>query len=178
MRKKVLAILGTSVVMIFIIGYGLSFLLANTTPSEEEIDIAQTEIDEFFYEEGKDFDDSQLIEVSFVGKDKYMTELTVQDLIHSMSHQKVKAKQKWGRVILITQEKVATLIKIVETNYNKYEHSDIYLDILNRWYANDFSKADKDHNAIWKLQNGNIGDATGLLNAVEELEYIEQNGVR
>ena len=92
-----------------------------------------------------------------------------------MSHQKVVANQKWGHDILITQERVGILIDVV--GKNDFTHSNI-LDILNCWYIGDFSQADKDHNAIWKIQNGNIGKARGLLNAVEQLEYLEKNGVR
>lgn len=166
MRKKVLAILTTSAVFMVMAGYGISFFLG---PSEEELAAAQEVIDETFHGIDENITQYAVDEILFQKKD--MNEAQVQDIIHSMSHQKVKADQKWGS-ILITKERIGKLIKIVEANYYKYEFSDIYLDILNRWYVGDFSKADKDHNEIWTMQGGTIGKAKGLLNAEEERKFI------
>jgi hypothetical protein len=47
------------------------------------------------------------------------------------------------------------------------------LDILNRWAEGDFSRADKDHNAIWNVQGGTIGEATGVMSPEEEQQYLE-----
>ncbi len=101
-----------------------------------------------------------------------MTEYSVQSAIHGMSHQKVKADDKWG-FIPLTAERVARLKAVVEAN--EYEEKGLYLDILNRWSNNDFSKVDHDHNAIWELQNGTIGRATGILSAEEEKAFIEEH---
>jgi hypothetical protein len=103
-----------------------------------------------------------------------MGEAEVQSLIHHMSHQKVKAAKKWGAV-LITPALISRLIEIVETNSLQFGQADVYLDILKRWEKGDFSLADKDHNKIWKLQNGTVGKATGLLSSSEEQKYIERN---
>ncbi|HZG70252.1 MAG TPA: DUF6241 domain-containing protein [Chondromyces sp.] len=103
-----------------------------------------------------------------------MTEEEVQIAIHHMSHQKIKAKRKWG-ALQITPERIDRLIEVVEINESKHEQSAVYLSILNRWKKGDFSKVDKDHNAIWRLQGGTIGKATGLLSAKEEEKYIKQN---
>lgn len=175
MTKKVLAILASSIVMMFIMGYGISFFLAG--PSNDEIDSAQAEIEELFLGK-KSLGHSVYSEELFgtMAKDKLLSEELIQDTIHWMSHQKIKADQKWGHDILITQERVGILIEVV--GKNNFSHSNTYLDILNRWYVGDFSQADKDHNAIWKIQNGNIGKARGLLNAVEQLNYLEKNSVR
>ncbi len=52
-------------------------------------------------------------------------------------------------------------------------NEDVYRDILERWADGDFSRVDQDHNAIWNMQNGTIGKATGILNAEEEKVYKE-----
>ncbi|MBS4206555.1 DUF6241 domain-containing protein [Bacillus sp. FJAT-50079] len=103
-----------------------------------------------------------------------MTEYAVQDAIHAMSHQKVKADEKWG-FLPLTQDRVKRLIEVVEKNEKEYNHSNIYLDILRRWEKSDFSSVDKDHNAIWELQGGTIGKAYGILSPEEEKAFIRKH---
>ncbi|WP_338471846.1 DUF6241 domain-containing protein [Niallia sp. XMNu-256] len=98
-----------------------------------------------------------------------MTEGKVQNVIHQMSHQKVRAEEKWG-FIPLTMERVNRLIEVV--NANQYEHEGVYLDILKRWKNNNFSHVDTDHNAVWSLQNGTVGKATGILTVEEEQQFI------
>lgn len=92
--------------------------------------------------------------------------------IHAMSHQKVKAKEKWS-MIPLTQDRVARLIYVIENG--EYDKSEMFLDILYRWRDNDFRQAVNDHNKMWKLQLGTVGRATGLLSAEEEREFIEKH---
>jgi Family of unknown function (DUF6241) len=101
-----------------------------------------------------------------------MKEEQVQNVLHKMSHQKVRAEKKWG-FIPLTRERVDRLIEVVKVN--QFEHSDVYLDILNDWKDSNFSSVDVDHNAIWVLQNGNVGKATGILSIEEEIQFIEQH---
>jgi hypothetical protein len=101
-----------------------------------------------------------------------LTEDEVLNYMHGMSHQKVVAEEKWLHYEM-TNERIQFLIGVVESG--RYENSDLYLDILNRWAEGDFSKADKDHNAIWNLQGGTIGKATGVLSTEEEQQYLEDN---
>ncbi|MBM7702113.1 DUF6241 domain-containing protein [Metabacillus iocasae] len=103
-----------------------------------------------------------------------MVEEDIQNALHGMSHQKVKAKDKWG-FIPLTDDRINRLLDIVTKNKAAYKHSDTYLAILTRWQAHDFSKIDKDHNAIWKLQKGTIGKAKGILSLEEEKEFIQEN---
>ena len=112
------------------------------------------------------------IEIEFIS---LMEEYQVRSAIHAMSHQKVRAADKWV-FLPMTPERVERLIEVVELNKDKYEHDVLYLQILNRWKNNDFSQADKDHNAIWKLQGGNVGRATGVLTfEKEEKEFIKKH---
>jgi hypothetical protein len=101
-----------------------------------------------------------------------MKELTMQNTIHFMSHQKVKAEEKWGSVPL-TEQRIDRLLAILEAK--KFKHERIYRDILMRWKEGDFSQVDRDHNAIWDLQDGTVGKATGILSLEEERAYIEEN---
>lgn len=90
--------------------------------------------------------------------------------MHGMSHQKVVAEEKWVHYEM-TNERIQFLISVVESG--SYENEELFLDILNRWAEGDFSKADKDHNEIWSLQGGTVGEATGVMSAKEEQQYLE-----
>ena len=111
------------------------------------------------------------IEIEFPSS---MSEYAVQNAIHGMSHQKVKAEDKWG-FIPMTHDRINRLIEVVETSSNNYISATVYLDILNRWSNNDFSRVDKDHNAIWDLQEGVVGRATGVFTFEEEKEFIKEH---
>ena len=70
------------------------------------------------------------------------TNLPEEDILnymHGMSHQKVVAEEKWLHYEM-TNERIQFLIGVVESD--RYEDSDLYLDILNRWAEGDFSKAE------------------------------------
>lgn len=105
-----------------------------------------------------------------------LIEHKVNEAIHSMSHQKVEAKVKWGHT-QITQAKVDRLLAVVKMN--DYKYKELYISILERWSKGDFSHAVEDHNAIWEMQGGedsrNSGRATRLLTPAEEQAYIENN---
>jgi uncharacterized membrane protein YcgQ (UPF0703/DUF1980 family) len=118
----------------------------------------------------------QLKQSATSAKDEFslnMSEKKCQQIIHEMSHQKVEAKQKWGDAIPLTDENVSRMIDVVEHNKNNYLNADTYLQILHRWQKHDFSQVVTDHNTIWKMQNGNVGEATGIMSAESEKIYIE-----
>lgn len=98
--------------------------------------------------------------------------------IHYMSHQKVEAEVKWGHE-QITQAKIDRLLAIAKNDVITYVNQDLYIEILERWSAGDFSNAVEDHNTIWEMQGGdestNSGKATRLLTAAEEEAYINHN---
>ncbi|WP_299087404.1 DUF6241 domain-containing protein [uncultured Metabacillus sp.] len=99
-----------------------------------------------------------------------LTEDELLNYMHGMSHQKVEAEEKWIHYEM-TEERIGFLLTIVENG--SFKNEDLYLDILNRWAEGDFTQADKDHNAIWNLQGGTIGKATGVLSPEEEQQYLE-----
>jgi len=108
----------------------------------------------------------------------------VEEVIQEMAHQKVIAKSKEGS-IMITPERIDTLIQMVEGNKDKYERRamsdkyapyEIYLDILKRWKKGDFSTVDDDHNILMFIQGGKPpeGLATGIASEEQEIDYIFQ----
>ncbi len=101
-----------------------------------------------------------------------MSEYRIQNAIHHMSHQKIKSDKKWG-AIQITDQRIDRLIEVIERN--DYQNEFLYLDILNNWKQGDFSEADREHNQIWRLQGGTVGEAKGLLTAKEEKEFIKKH---
>lgn len=102
-----------------------------------------------------------------------MSELAVQNAIHHMSHQKVEADKKWG-VLPLTEERVDRLLEVVQHNREDYKHGSVYEEILLKWQNKNFTSVDDDHNAIWELQDGSVGRATGIMSAEEEQEFIEE----
>ncbi|NHC41711.1 hypothetical protein G6549_17300 [Bacillus sp. MM2020_1] len=103
-----------------------------------------------------------------------MSENSVQQAIHNMSHQKVVAKKKWGALPL-TAERVKRLLKVVEANEKKYENADLYLKILRSWDKGNFDHVVINHNAIWSLQGGTVGKAVGAASPKEEIKFIQEN---
>ncbi|MFP5110077.1 DUF6241 domain-containing protein [Neobacillus sp. C211] len=102
-----------------------------------------------------------------------ITEAEVQDAIHSMSHSKVYASEKWSD-LEPTQERIDQLLDAVKRDQNGLDHSDLYIGILEKWHVGDFSEAVSDHNKIWELQGGSVGEATRLLTKEEEAEYRKE----
>ncbi|MBD3109153.1 hypothetical protein IEO70_12420 [Bacillus sp. AGMB 02131] len=133
-------------------------------PSEEQIDEGKQVIEDSFNNEKAD------VEI-ITGE---VTDSKVQSVIHKMSHQKIEADKKWGS-LEITKDRLQFLSSEIDENKGNLKHYKTYRDIIDRWLKGDFSRADHDHNAIWRLQNGTIGEATGLLNEAEEAAYIEEN---
>ncbi|CAI9391520.1 DUF6241 domain-containing protein [Niallia sp. Sow4_A1] len=110
------------------------------------------------------------VDISKIDYD-YWHEDRVISTMHEMTHQKVRADQKWGAVEM-TEERIDMLNDIVKNS--TYHNKDALLKILSKWKEGDFRTADEDHNALWSLQDGNIGKATGILSEEEEQEFIEK----
>ncbi|MFD2615741.1 MULTISPECIES: DUF6241 domain-containing protein [Terrilactibacillus] len=100
------------------------------------------------------------------------TEDEVLEIMHEMTHQKVKADEKWGAVQM-TPEHIQTLLELVAKN--NFENKDELSSILNKWKKKNFSTVDQDHNDLWSLQGGNVGKAYGILSESEEQVFIKNN---
>lgn len=167
--KKVLLISASSIVLAGAVGF---YTYDNLT-SQDPVTVKETTVTNNDSEEVIEIKEEKAEPV----EDEFpmdMSEEAIKKAIHGMSHQKVEAEDKWG-FIPLTAERVNRLIAVVEKNKGSYQNSDLYLDILNRWKDNDFSRADSDHNAIWNLQGGTIGKASGVLSVEEEKAFIEEH---
>ncbi|WP_335398145.1 DUF6241 domain-containing protein [Bacillus sp. JJ1533] len=92
--------------------------------------------------------------------------------MHHMTHQKVKAHKKWGAKPMIPD----TINEIYEVvSKSDFTRKEDLLAILERWKNGDFSQADDDHNYFWNYQNGNTGEAYGLMSEAEERRFILEN---
>ncbi|MGD2197327.1 DUF6241 domain-containing protein [Lysinibacillus fusiformis] len=96
----------------------------------------------------------------------------VEEVLQQMSHQKIIADEKESS-IMITPERIDTLLQMVEENKDNYEYSEQYLDVLNRWKLGDFSSVDQDHNDLWFLQGSKQGGIAYVIATKEqEIDYI------
>ncbi|MFK7695983.1 DUF6241 domain-containing protein [Paenibacillus sp. HJGM_3] len=93
------------------------------------------------------------------------------NLMHHMTHQKVKASDKWTS-IQMTSNRVRLIGELIEQKGQTWKNRDQLLKITKKWEAGDFSKIDDDHNYLWSLEDGSIGKATGILSAEEEQAFI------
>lgn len=108
--------------------------------------------------------------------DIYFTSSTTEDKVletmNRMTHQKIEAKEKWG-FVLMSEKNIEIVYETISESH--YENKEILLEIATKWLNGDFSEVDKDHNTIWGLQGGTIGEATGLLTEEEENKLIRYN---
>ena len=96
----------------------------------------------------------------------------VEEVLQQMSHQKIIADEKESS-IMITPERIDTLLQMVEENKDVYEYREQYLDVLNRWKLGDFSSVDQDHNDLWFLQGSKQdGIAYRIATKEQEIDYI------
>ncbi|RDU34638.1 hypothetical protein DRW41_22410 [Neobacillus piezotolerans] len=103
-----------------------------------------------------------------------MSEDSMQNTLHEMTHQKIKADKKWGLTPL-TLERIERLLVVVESNQSTYEKEDAYLEMLNDWKIGNFNGIDLDHDTIWTLQDGTVGEAYGIYSPAEEEAFIKEN---
>ncbi|AYP68843.1 hypothetical protein BpsM61_00069 [Bacillus phage vB_BpsM-61] len=167
--KKKLTVLFLSVALITTVAMFVSTEGSNKGAVDKEMSqkldqAAEQEVNKAESKPGTEFD---AIDVEW-------DDAQVRRTIHHMSHQKIEANQKWG-AIEITQERIETLSQIIDDREDRLKSYDTYREILDRWIVGDFSQADKDHNKIWKLQGGTVGEATGIASEKEEQAFIDRH---
>lgn len=170
--KQILVISAVSVCVLLLAGYGGYQYLVNKHEKEnlevkEKADAAGITEEEFI-------EQTQQIEgISYkVDLDENSTQEEVIDVMHKMTHQKVRAEQKWGAIPMIP-ETINDVYEIVSKS--SFERKESLLEILERWKSGDFSKADEDHNYFWTYQGGTVGKAYGIMSKNEEVEFIKNN---
>lgn len=185
--KKAIIIVLSSIVVIGAVAWGTYNWLANyndkkasTTVEAKEKEQAEKVLQEnredimgtiteedltAFKEEGLNpFGESTKLEA--------LTDYAYQEYIHGMSHQKVEASKKWG-FYEIHPSRIEWLLAGLDKV--ELDHESTYRNILQKWKNKNFSSIDDDHNAIWSLQHGTVGKATGILSVEEEQAYVNSN---
>lgn len=99
-----------------------------------------------------------------------LTEPLVQQYLYGMVKQKVIVPLYRVRYEM-TQERIEWLAGGIEGRTDM-RHGSMYLDILHRWGSGDFSRAVEDHNTLYRLMDGETGEAQRLATAAEEEEFI------
>lgn len=104
--------------------------------------------------------------------DSTSSESEVIDVMHKMTHQKVRAEDKWGAIPMIPDTINQVYDIVSQSDFSRKED---LLEILEKWKKDDFSTIDDDHNYFWEYQDGTIGEAYGTLTLDEEKEFIKNN---
>lgn len=92
--------------------------------------------------------------------------------LHSMSHQKVIADHTWC-ASFITSSDLDLLYHMVD-KHPGWENNAVYLPIMDRWAAGDFSHAVEDYNALAELFDNHIAPAKRAKTAQEEAAYLAE----
>ncbi|MBM7552221.1 DUF6241 domain-containing protein [Thalassobacillus pellis] len=171
MKKSYWWIFGTAIGLVLIASSIYIFLAVFNTNKEKasgEEEATEAKHEEMLNNVGKQDQEITPSEVP--------SETEFQSMIHHLTHQKVEADEKWGK-LQITPERIDKMLAILTAveGTETYEFEDVYRDILKPWDEGNFDNAVNAHNRIWQLQGGTIGKATGLLSEAEEQEYIEKN---
>lgn len=167
-----------------VLGASITFLVMSKNDKEVDSDIIKNEQsnssvsnrEEFISTVDIDFGWENIVHSKMLDKwksgDKPFVDNLVQEVIQQMAHQKIIADEKESS-IMITPERIAILIQMVEENKDKFEDDEIYLDILKRWKKGDFSTVDDDHNIMMRTQGSKTGGAaTGIATEEQEIDYI------
>jgi len=81
--------------------------------------------------------------------------------IHKMSHHVVIADEKWGHKALSERNVNKLIIEVLASDYDPTVRGKL-LAVLGRWKAGNFDLAHEDHNYVWEMLGGNIGEAKGV----------------
>ncbi|MEK4890861.1 PRK06770 family protein [Bacillus sp. FSL M7-0996] len=174
---KIIGIIAGMAVIGVGVTYGMLYYLNNSKPAAKKASPAAPAV-EVLADSNVKAEDAKRLENgnyslpnSGFNKNFKWTDENIQTALHEMAHQKAKADQKWG-YIFITQERIESLLEII--NSNDVAQKSTYVDILERWKQGKYEKVDVDHNKIWKLQSGNLGEGKGVMSEKEQKELINQ----
>ncbi|WP_251548628.1 DUF6241 domain-containing protein [Neobacillus muris] len=107
-----------------------------------------------------------------IGIDQTSSQEAVLEAMNKMTHQKVKAEDKWGAIPMIP-DTINQVYEIVSNSH--FELKTDLLEILDKWKNRDFSQVDADHNYIWNQQGGTVGRAYGIMSQSEEKTFVLNN---
>jgi Family of unknown function (DUF6241) len=107
-----------------------------------------------------------------LGINESPTENDIADILHNMTHQKVRAEEKW-RFVQITEVNLLAVKEVLQENPAFNQNIDM-LGIVTGWLDSNFTNVVAEHNLIWKTKNGSVGKAYGILNPSEEASLIKK----
>lgn len=109
--------------------------------------------------------------------DQAPSEEALLEILHNMTHQKVRSEEKWG-FVHVNEVNLLAVKEVLQENAAFNQNIDM-LSIVTNWLENDFSNIVAEHNTIWKMNNGSVGKAYGILSPSEEAALVnEQFGVQ
>lgn len=108
-----------------------------------------------------------------IADDAEVYEEDVISFMHHLTHQKVEASDKWVSIEM-TPERVELLVQVIEQKGKDWKRGKQMLTIAKKWHRGYFDEIDSDHNYLWKIENGTIGEAKGILSAKEEQAFVEK----
>ncbi|WP_026565781.1 DUF6241 domain-containing protein [Bacillus sp. UNC41MFS5] len=175
--NKVLIIIGVILTVLIGVKYGGFNLAGNGNDPEKKSEKVEAKaVQDTVNKEKKKGDKQQTAKIGGVQYDIGINDSSSQDAVievmHKMTHQKVKAKEKWGAIPMIS-DTINQVYTIVENS--EFEQKDDLLAILDKWKKGTFSEVDDDHNYFWTYQGGTVGKAYGILSKAEEETFILNN---
>ncbi|KYG32975.1 DUF6241 domain-containing protein [Priestia endophytica] len=99
----------------------------------------------------------------------------IENIMHKMIHQKVRAERKTGAVRM-TPEAIDEVIELI--NNVQPSNSQELLKMANHWKNGNYEHVVEEHNYFWSREGGDIGKAYGRASLMEENEFIRQNFLR
>jgi hypothetical protein len=104
--------------------------------------------------------------------DQSPSEKDIADILHNMTHQKVRSEDKWG-FVQITEVNLLALKEVLQENPAFNQNIDM-LTIVTGWLNNHFGNVVAEHNLIWNTKNGSVGKAYGILSPSEEAALVKE----
>lgn len=90
------------------------------------------------------------------------TDLQVADKMHDMANGLiVPGDGKRWNTIDMDKKNIADVQKMLE-NSEDFDEKDELLQIINAWSQGDFTNIVDDHNFVWNMLDGNVGEASGI----------------
>ncbi len=177
--KLVLIVTGIILAVLIGVKYGGFDLINNGAESvsvKKQEKVESQAAQDTVHNKKKDVDKQQTAKIGGVqydiGIDDNSSQDAVIEVMHKMTHQKVKAKEKWGAIPMIP-DTINQVYDIVENS--KFEQKDDLLAILDKWKKGIFSDVNEDHNYFWTYQGGTIGKSYGIMSKSEEETFIKNN---
>lgn len=107
-----------------------------------------------------------------LGINDVVSENVILEVLHRMTHQKVRSEEKWG-FVQMTEVNLLAVREVLEENPTYNQNIDM-LAIVDNWLKNDFSDVIREHNLFWDTREGTVGKAYGVLSQAEEEALINE----